>query len=178
MKKKKEIPLKLNLGCGTSKIDGYTNIDISKEVKPDIVHDLSKYPWPFKANSVDEIHCSHFLEHLDGLERIKFFNECDRIMKKGTKIRCITPAPFTHRYMQDPTHKFPMVVQEFYNYLHEASRKAMGLEHYPLICNFEWTGVMHENTEAVGGRNDEFKQFAMRHYINTCMDLDVTLTKL
>lgn len=181
MAKKKEQKvesIKLNLGCGVHKMGGYTGVDISKDVKPDIVHDLNKYPWPFKNNSVEEIFCSHFIEHLDGMERMAFFNECYRIMKPAAVMKCITPAPFTHRYMQDPTHKFPMVVQEFYNYLSKAWRDGLGLGHYPITCNFEWSGFFQENPEAFVGRNDEFKQHAARHYINALLDLVVTLKKL
>lgn len=188
MKKNKskivEESLKLNLGCGTGRVNernepltGFTHVDISKDCGPDIVHDLNKYPYPFKANSVDEVYCSHFLEHLDGPERIKFFNELYRIVKLGATIKIITPAPFTHRYMQDPTHKFPMVVQEFYNYLNEDARKAMGLTHYPITCNFDWSGFFQDSPEMMSGRNDEYRQFHAKHSINSLLDLIVTLTK-
>lgn len=187
-------PIKLNIGCGISRanernepLDGYTHVDISKGCNPDIVLDVNKYPWPFKDNSVSEIYCSHFLEHLDGIERMAFFNECYRIMKNPyeedgvmiySSIKAITPAPFTHRYMQDPTHKFPMVVQEFYNYLHKPSRIAMGLEHYPLTCNFEWSGFFQDNPEIMTGRNDEFRNFHAKYSINSLLDLIVTLKKI
>ena len=186
MKKKKTIipieekPLKLNIACGNSKVDGYVGIDISKNVGADIVHDLKKYPWPFKDNSVDEAICSHFIEHLDGMERIPFFNECYRIMKDGATMKVITPAPFTHRYMQDFSHKFPMVVQESYNYLSQAWLKAANIHHYAewIKCNFEWSGFFQPNNEAMAGRNDEYQHFASKYYINSLLDLVVTLKKV
>ena len=67
---KKEV--KLDLGCGKHKKEGFIGVDQAKVEGVDVVHDLKKTPWPWKANSVDEIHCSHFLEHLDGIERIPF----------------------------------------------------------------------------------------------------------
>lgn len=177
-------PLKLNIGCGTCRtndrgelLEGYTHIDMSKDCNPDMVLDVTRLPWPFEDESVSEVYCSHFLEHLDGIERIAFFNELYRVMKSGATIKVITPAPFTHRYMQDPTHKFPMVVQEFYNYLHRESRKAMGVDHYPIHCNFEWGGLFIDNPELMNGRNDEFRNFHARHSINALMDLVVTLTR-
>lgn len=180
--KKKEAPLtellNLDIGCGETPREGFKGIDISSDVKPDYCLDIRKTPWPFKNESVSEVHCSHFLEHLDGMERISFFNELYRVMKTGATALFITPAPFTHRYMQDPTHKFPMVVQEFYNYLSKNARDGMRLTHYPLTCNFEWSGFFHENPEATAGRNDEYKQFAGRHYINSLLDLQVTLKKI
>ncbi len=182
-----EKPLKLDIGCGNNPKEGFTGIDISPNCKADIVHDVNQYPWPFEDNSVEEIHCSHFVEHLDGMQRIDFFNECYRIMKapytdaEGREIKStmtvITPAPFTHRYMQDPTHKFPMVVQEFYNYLHKESRDGMGLSHYPINCDFMWEGLFVEDNAVLGGRTVEYRHYEARHSINTLIDLQVKLTK-
>jgi len=45
--------LKLNLGCGLDKREGYINLDVRKEVKPDIVCDLEHSFLPFTDESVD-----------------------------------------------------------------------------------------------------------------------------
>jgi len=52
--------LKLNLGCGKYKREGYVNIDSRPEVNPDIC----EYPWDleYETESVDEIYMSHTLE--------------------------------------------------------------------------------------------------------------------
>jgi len=47
---------KLNLGCGDKIIPGYINIDKYKTFDPDIIHDLEKFPYPFKDNTIIEIH--------------------------------------------------------------------------------------------------------------------------
>ncbi|KKK54869.1 hypothetical protein LCGC14_3080370, partial [marine sediment metagenome] len=51
--------MKLNLGCGPKKMDGYTNVDKYAVFKPDIIQDLEKFPWVFEDNSVDEIVMHH-----------------------------------------------------------------------------------------------------------------------
>jgi len=79
--------LNINIGCGKDKIPGYTNIDLYGN--PDIRHDLNKFPYPLKANSVDSILCKHVLEHLKEPEL--FFREIYRIMKKGARARIIVP---------------------------------------------------------------------------------------
>ena len=56
--------MKLNLGCGSKILEGYTNVDKFDYYKPDTVHDLEVTPYPFKENSVDEILMSHVLEHI------------------------------------------------------------------------------------------------------------------
>ena len=62
--------MKLNLGCGDKKIDGYTNVDVCGE--PDVLCDLSQFPWPFESNSVEEVFSSHFLEHVIDYEKTVF----------------------------------------------------------------------------------------------------------
>ena len=56
--------MRLNLGCGFNKRDGYVNVDIGDHCAPDVVHDLEKAPWPWDDSSIDEIYMSHVLEHL------------------------------------------------------------------------------------------------------------------
>ena len=56
--------MKLNLGCGSKILNGYTNVDKFDYYKPNIVHDLEKFPYPFDENSVEEIILSHVLEHI------------------------------------------------------------------------------------------------------------------
>jgi len=56
--------LKLNLGCGRKKLDGYVNIDKYPTFGPDLVWDLEQAPYPFEANSITAIAAYHVLEHL------------------------------------------------------------------------------------------------------------------
>ena len=58
---------RLNIGCGNKKFNGWINLDSSKEVRPDKVHDLNKYPYPFKDNEIDEVYADNVLEHLDSI---------------------------------------------------------------------------------------------------------------
>jgi ubiquinone/menaquinone biosynthesis C-methylase UbiE len=54
---------KLDLGCGKFKREGFIGIDIENEKDVDIVYDLNK-GIPFPDNYVDQIYCSHCLEHV------------------------------------------------------------------------------------------------------------------
>ena len=56
------INLRLNLGCGARRIDGYINVD--KFGDPDLRFDLETFPYPWQDNSVIEIEMHHVLEHL------------------------------------------------------------------------------------------------------------------
>lgn len=79
--------MKLNLGCGDKKHDGYVNVDICGN--PDLVCDLSKFPWPFDNDSVDEVFSEHFLEHAEDYERTIL--EIHRILKPGGVIHFVVP---------------------------------------------------------------------------------------
>ena len=56
--------IKLNLGCGTTKLPGFVNVDAEKSCKPDLVCDFTKQRLPYKANSVDEVVLFHTIEHI------------------------------------------------------------------------------------------------------------------
>ena len=53
MKKMKKMK-KLHLGCGTKRIENFINIDIRKDVNPDLVDDIAKLN-TFENSSVDLI---------------------------------------------------------------------------------------------------------------------------
>jgi predicted SAM-dependent methyltransferase len=55
--------MKLDLACGTEKPEGYYGIDISEESNADEIYDLRK-GIPISTNTIDEIRCHSFLEHL------------------------------------------------------------------------------------------------------------------
>lgn len=62
---------KLNLACGNNRIEGYYGIDAFKTEACDYVMDLQRYPWDIKSESVDDIICSHYVEHINHDTTIK-----------------------------------------------------------------------------------------------------------
>ncbi|MBF0522627.1 MAG: methyltransferase domain-containing protein [Candidatus Omnitrophica bacterium] len=82
--------LKLNLGCGTNKLDGWVNIDAVKDCNPDLVHDISQ-PLPYQDGTVDEILAIDLLEHFDKYMRYGVFYEWVRVLKVGGKIHLQVP---------------------------------------------------------------------------------------
>ena len=69
--------MKLNLGCGEKKREGYVNVDMYGS--PDIQVDLSQFPWPFESDSADEVFSEHFLEHV--IDYDETIQEMHRILK-------------------------------------------------------------------------------------------------
>lgn len=97
--------MKLNLGSGNKRYDGFLNVDKFNGFKPDFVHDLEKFPYPFEDNTINEIKMYHILEHLG--QEPKIFNniitEIYRISKKHAKIDIRVPHPRHDNYLADPT---------------------------------------------------------------------------
>ena len=100
--------MKLNLGCGLHKLEGYVNVDEQEYVEPDVVADLTK-PWPFEDSSVDEAVASHILEHLTTDELFHFMRELHRVCKNGAVTHVAVPHPRSDLYLNDPTHQRPVM---------------------------------------------------------------------
>lgn len=75
---------KLDIGCGKFKKEGYIGIDILPYKGVDLVLDVEEEPLPCGDGTVDEIYCSHLIEHL--FKPLEFFKEMKRVLKKGGEI--------------------------------------------------------------------------------------------
>jgi len=187
---KEKVFLKLDLGCGDNKAQGYLGVDYVKTPSVDIVHDLTVFPYPFKDESVEEIFSSHFIEHLDGFTRAKFFEECHRILIKPQKdeygnitkvgkMRVIHPYAKSVRAVQDFTHKWPPICEQSYLYWNKGWREANKLTHgyYDLKCDFDFNISYTFQDGTISQRNQETQQFWADKYWNVIADLIVDLTK-
>ena len=168
--------MKLDLGCGLRKRAGFLGVDASPDCGADFVHDLRQRPWPFDDASVDEVYCSHFLEHLDGPERMDFMDELYRVMKPGAKALFITPYWTGVGAVQDPTHKWPPISERSYLYFNAAARRSMYVEHYAIRCDFdaEFSGVLAPEIAKLGPQE---QAFAKHHYFNAVAELHAQLTR-
>ncbi len=82
--------MKLHLGCGNKKFDGYVNIDIRKEVNPDVADDISNLS-QFSDNSADLIYACHVLEHFGRYEYLEVLKRWHNILKSGGILRISVP---------------------------------------------------------------------------------------
>lgn len=72
--------VKLNLGSGDSKYQGFTSVDLYDE-QADVKADLTDLP--FEDNSVEEIICLQTVEHIAYNLTEKMFEEMYRVLKPG-----------------------------------------------------------------------------------------------
>ena len=82
--------MKLHLGCGTKKLEGWVNIDSVPECRPDLVHDITR-PLPYADQTADELLAEDLLEHFDKYIRYLVFYEWTRVLKVGGKIALQVP---------------------------------------------------------------------------------------
>jgi GT2 family glycosyltransferase/2-polyprenyl-3-methyl-5-hydroxy-6-metoxy-1,4-benzoquinol methylase/spore maturation protein CgeB/Tfp pilus assembly protein PilF len=80
--------IRLNLGCGADRREGYINVDAFVETA-DLRLDI--FDLPLASGSVDEMFSSHMLEHLGKYEVPKALAEWHRVLKDGGRIRLNLP---------------------------------------------------------------------------------------
>jgi SAM-dependent methyltransferase len=88
-------PVRIDLGCGAAKKEGYIGLDYVDGPEVDHVLDLTTDRYPFEDRSVDAVFSSHFLEHV--AEPNHVFSEIGRICKDEARIEFWTPHAFTNQ---------------------------------------------------------------------------------
>jgi hypothetical protein len=174
------VTMKLDLGCGKSKKEGFYGVDAIAFPGVDAVCDL-RQRWPWDDGTVEEAHSSHFIEHLEAMERVHFANELYRVLQPGGKCTLIVPHWASCRAYGDPTHKWPPVSEFWFFYLSREWRMQEAphtdAEHLPggFACDFEatWGYVLDQ---PVSVRNQEAQVFMLRYYKEAAQDTVSTLT--
>lgn len=104
---------RLNLGAGEDRKEGYINVDWSPLTKPDVVHDLNAFPYPFEDNSFELVEAFHVLEHLD--KPFNVLKELHRILAPGGVLHIRVPhfsRGFTHA---EHAHGFDVTFPLYFN---------------------------------------------------------------
>lgn len=167
--------LRLDLGCGKNVREGFEGVDIRDFGQKHRV-DLTK-KWPWKDGTVDEAHCSHFVEHLKPKERIHFANELYRVLKPGATAMVITPHWASTRAYGDMTHEWPPVSEFWFYYLKKDWRKDNAPHNDGYTCDFEVTWGYNLNP-ALNGRNQEYQQEKLLWAKEAALDTVATFKKL
>jgi hypothetical protein len=131
--------IRLDLASGPRPKDGFQGVDICKGAQHHVNLFYPDWPWP--DHSVDELWCSHFVEHIPvGFDHqqdqlFSFFDECWRILKPDHRLTVIVPSAETARAFQDPTHR-RFLVPETFLYLNASWRRDHQVAHYNVLCDF------------------------------------------
>jgi predicted SAM-dependent methyltransferase len=81
-------PVRLHIGSGPIRIEGWTNVDVAAYEGVDVVLDVRE-PWPFEG--VELIFAEHFIEHLTLPEGLAFLRQCRRVLRDDGVLRLSTP---------------------------------------------------------------------------------------
>lgn len=101
--------MKLNIGAGSTRYDGFVNCDYDDQYNPEYVFDIEKDKWPFDDNSIDSIIAHHVLEHL-GEGYFHALKELYRVCKHDAIIDIRVPHHRHDNFLHDPTHRRPITV--------------------------------------------------------------------
>ena len=168
--------MKIDLGCGKRKREGFIGVDSRQFEGVDVVCDVGTEVWPWQDETVEEAHSSHMVEHLTAPQRIHFVNELYRVMKRGAKASIIVPHWASCRAYGDLTHQWPPVSEFWFYYLGAEWRKVNAPHNDGYTCDFDATWGYALN-QALNVRNQEYQQFALNNYKEAAQDIYATLTK-
>jgi len=111
--------MELLIGCGRSRERKMSppdrpdwtklvTLDVNKDHKPDVLHDLKDIPLPFPDNTFDEIHAYEVLEHVGAQGDFRFFfdqwSDFWRILKPDGVVCGTSPLPTSVWAFGDPGH--------------------------------------------------------------------------
>lgn len=181
--------MRLNLGCGHDRKDGWHNVDKIAAAEPDEVADLEQLPWPWADDAAEEVLLRHVLEHLGAATEtyLGIMRELWRICRPGALVRVIVPHPRHDHYLNDPTHVRPVTPQSLEMFSQKKNREwiAKGLGNTPLGLytgiDFELVSVDMLPDEPWRGRLQRGEmqpgelQQAMRLYNNVIMETTVVM---
>lgn len=171
-----QAPLKLDIGCGTRKQEGFHGIDIKPFDGVDTVLNAGTDTWPWADGSVEEAHCSHFVEHLTQQQRIHFANELCRVLKVGAKTTVITPHWASARAYGDMTHQWPPVSEWWFYYLNKPWRDANAPHNDFYTCDFDFS-LGHSMHQGIMPWNVERQTYALTWFKEAAQDIICTLVK-
>lgn len=95
--------IKLNIGGGYKRYDGFLNIDMDPLTNPDFLANLETDTFPLEDNSVSEVKAYHILEHI-GSGFFHLMQELYRICEDQAIIEIQIPHHRSEIWYGDPSH--------------------------------------------------------------------------
>jgi ubiquinone/menaquinone biosynthesis C-methylase UbiE len=149
--------MKINIGAGYNKIEGFASIDYDKDSNPDYQLDIETDDLPFEDNTVETVVAHHILEHL-GEGYFHALQEIYRVCKHGAIIDIRVPHPRHDVFLADPTHKRPITplgLQLFSKKFNEHCKR----NHLAASTLGEYFGVDFDILEWQYVPEEKYKQF-------------------
>lgn len=107
--------MKLHLGCGNIKLEGFINIDIRETIATDKVQDCSNLT-NFPLNQIEIIYANAFFEHLNIDQAFKLIKQIEKLLKPDGRL-IITGLPDFERIAKAYLNKEPGITRPRFNIL-------------------------------------------------------------
>jgi predicted SAM-dependent methyltransferase len=165
--------MKLNIGSGGTKIEGFVTCDYDPLAEPDYCFNLETDTFPFEDNSVETVVAHHVLEHL-GEGYFHCLKELYRVCKHGAIIDIRVPHHRHDTFHNDPTHRRPITVDGLilfskkYNKIckqQQAASSRLG-DYFDVdfeIANFEYIPSQEYAAEFEGRPKEEVEKYLSQH---------------
>jgi len=172
----------LEFGSGLKNNENKINIDIQNLPTTNIVANL-EYGLSFLPNnSVDEIHTTSFLEHIENFELL--MTEIHRVLKPNKKIKIFVPHFSNPYFYSDYTHKrfFGLYSFSYFSKSHHPFHRKV--PKFYNTCNFRITNIkliFHSRllTKIINSRLRLMELYEYHlSFIIPCYGIDVELTAL
>jgi SAM-dependent methyltransferase len=82
----------------------FINLDMNPDVKPDVVQNMTEFPWPFEDNTFDSVVGSHIFEHFRKEDFLPIVAEIHRILKPNGHLLAFTPYGTSFDSWENPHH--------------------------------------------------------------------------
>src|SRR5215469_14289672 len=171
-------PLKLRFGTGEE--EGFTKL-------PQTWKDKIFIPSPWKLDgkniadqSVDTVFFAWYFQRLSQSERFITMNEAFRVLRFGGQVMIASPYWSSRRAVADPLAMWPPLAEESFYVYSRVWREQEGLKDLvPLNCDFASMTPQgqliipsgHIPDPEVAQRNEEYRQHASRHFVNSVWEL-------
>ena len=165
------MPVRIDLGCGSAKREGFTGLDFVDLPGVDHVLDLTRDRFPFEDQSVDEVFSAHFLEHIASPNHV--FTEIGRVCRDGAKIEIWMPYAFSNEaFAYGHEHFITEAMWTQFCVSHRDYFVDMLVGRWQL---HSFTYVIPIEIQADLGRNDVTLDFAARYLKNVVQEFGVNI---
>ncbi|HEX8552433.1 MAG TPA: methyltransferase domain-containing protein [Abditibacteriaceae bacterium] len=115
--------MKLNLGCGNKKIEGFTGVDLFPCEQARLLCNIARR-LPFRDSCAEEILLDNVIEHIQDIPAL--VKELVRVARPGAKITIITPHFTSLDSWRDPTHVHHLAYGSFNHFEKSNARHYVG----------------------------------------------------
>lgn len=170
--------MKVNLGSGHKRFEGFVNVDCDPSTNPDFLVDIETNTLPFEDDTVEEIKAHHIFEHI-GPNFFKFLQEIYRVCKNNAIIDVIVPHHRHDFFVGDPSHVRPITIEmmQRFSKKYNDTQTDPGTTLFAYYYNVDFEILSHQYRiepyfeQMCVGKSDEEINYMARLYNNVIQEI-------